>query len=321
MAIAKPMPRWHGATMTASAPPTSPQRGGIDKLALVMLGGTMLFWAGNFIVARYVRGDVPPIMLALLRWVLATLLLLPFAWRGFREDLPALLAGWRALLVLGIAGVGGFNTFAYMGLQYTTAINGLLVQATIPGMVLLIGAIVLRRREPALRVAGIGLSMLGAMFTIFRGDVHALLGLDLGRGDVLVFVGCVLWAIYTVALRFAPEVRPASLLLASFLIGVATIVPVALLTDQPPVHWTAVAVGGVAYVAIFPSVIAYFLYNAGVARAGPAIAGQAITLMPPVGAVLAALLLAEPLHWYHGVGLALILAGIVLSVRSDLKRS
>lgn len=302
--------------MTAIAPRTAPPRPSVDKPALVMLGGTMLFWAGNFIVARYVRADVPPIMLALLRWVGATLVLLPIAWRGFREDLPALLAGWRAMLVLGVAGVGGFNTFAYMGLQYTTAINGLLVQATIPGMVLLMGALVLRQSESWLRVTGIGLSMLGSIFTIFRGDADALLGLDLGRGDVLVFIGCVLWALYTVALRFAPNVRPTSLLLASFLIGLAVVLPVALLTDEPPVRWTATALAGIAYVAIFPSVIAYFLYNAAVARAGPAIAGQAITLMPPVGAVLAALLLAEPLHWYHGVGLALILAGIALSARA-----
>lgn len=292
-----------------------------DRVALAMLAGTMLFWAGNFIVARAVRGDVPPVLLAFLRWAGASAILLPIAWRGFVADLPALRAGWRSVGLLGLVGIAMFNTIAYHGLRTTTATNGLLMQSSIPGILLLLGALFLGRRERAGRVLGIALSMTGAAFTIFRGDPHALVALDLGEGDLLIFIACVLWAIYTLTLPYAPKVRPGSLLLATFLLGLIVLVPVVLLVPEPAPRWTPMGIAGVAYVAIFPSLVAYYLYNAAVARAGPAIAGQAITLMPPVGAILAALILAEPLHWYHGVGLALIAAGIALSVRSDLSRA
>ncbi|RVQ69744.1 DMT family transporter [Croceicoccus ponticola] len=285
----------------------------IDWLTYAMLGATIAFWAGNAIVGRMVRGDIDPVSLALLRWIGAALVVAPIAWRGLRADLPAIRAAWKPVLALCVTGIVGFNTLLYEGLLYTTASNALLMQATIPALVLVIAALVFKQREATWKVVGIALSVCGAAFTIFRGNLQAAIEMQLGKGDLLVFGACVTWAIYTVLLRLAPKVRPASLLFVMFAGGALILLPVALMMPGRQIAWNAQTVGAVAYIAVLPSVVAYFLFNAAVARAGAAIAGQAIALMPVAGALLAALLLGEKLHWYHAVGMVIIVAGIAIA--------
>lgn len=290
-------------------------------LTYAMLGCVMAFWAGNSIVGRAVRGDIDPISLATLRWVGASLVVTPLAWRGLREDWAAIRMAWKPVLALCLTGVAGFNSLLYYGLQSTTATKALLMQALIPGLVLVFAATAFRTREPARKVAGIVLSMAGAVYTIFEGSLDALLSLDLGQGDLMVFGACILWAIYTLLLRFAPGVRPASLLWVTFVGGALALLSVGMLVPDRHVDWSGPVALAVGYVSIFPSVIAYFLFNAAVARAGPAIAGQAIALMPLAGALLAALLLGEPLHGFHAVGMVAILAGIVIAAPRRVSRA
>ncbi|MDR7103472.1 DMT family transporter [Croceicoccus sp. BE223] len=290
-------------------------------LTYAMLGCVMALWAGNAIVGRAARADIDPISLATLRWVGASLLVTPLAWRGLREDWPALRAAWKPVVVLCLCGIVGFNSLLYYGLQSTTATKALLMQATIPGLVLVFAALAFKTHEPLRKIAGIALSMAGALYTIFEGSLDSLIALRLGQGDLLVFGACVLWAIYTVLLRLAPKVRPASLLWVMFVGGSLVLIPLALLLPGHHLAWTGPVVLVVGYVAVFPSVVAYFLFNAAVARAGPAIAGQAIALMPLAGALLAALLLGEALHGYHAVGMVAILAGIVIAAPRRVNRA
>lgn len=287
-----------------------------DWLTYAMLACTILFWSGNAIVGRAIRTDIDPVSLAFLRWVGASLVIAPFAWRGLRTDLPRIRACWKMTAVLCLTGVAGFNTLLYAGLQTTPATNALLVQALIPGLVLIFAAVAFGQFERGWKVTGIMLSVFGAMFTIFKGDIHSVLALGLGRGDLFVFAACLCWAVYTVLLRFAPQVRPATFLFVTFAGGALFLLPFVVLSSGTHVEWSWSTLAAIGYIAIFPSVAAYYLFNAAVARAGHAIAGQAITLMPLIGALLASLLLGEALHWYHGAGMALILLGIVTAAFS-----
>lgn len=287
-----------------------------DWPTYAMLAATILFWAGNSIVGRAVRDDIDPVTLALLRWIGASLVVAPFAMKGLREDLPVLRAAWKQVLALCLTGVVGFNTLLYAGLQHTAATNALLMQAMIPGLLLLLGAAAFKQREPRIKTAGILISMFGALFTIFRGSVEAVLSLELGRGDLIVFTACLVWATYTLLLRFMPKVRPASFLFVTFAGGALALLPIAALVPGHHIEWNGRTVLALAYVSVLPSVASYFLYNAAVARAGPAIAGQAISMMPVFGALLASLLLGEVLHWYHALGMAIIVGGIALASRA-----
>ncbi len=294
-----------------------------DLRAYAMLGLVMLFWAGNSIVGRAVRSDIPPFTLALVRWVGALLILAPVALRHVIAEWEAIRRKWPVILLLGLVGVAGFNGFLYSGLHYTTATNALLIQALIPGLVLLTGALLFHDRSPWKQVAGVALSTLGVMFIVFRGDPMAILRLHFGFGDSLILGGCLVWAIYTVCLRLAPQIHPLAFLFTTFAIGAITMAPLALGEAEriAQIPWKPGIFAAFAYVAIFPSVIAYFLYNAAVAHIGSGAAGQTISLMPLFGALLAVALLNEKLQAYHGAGMALILAGVLLSALAHAKRA
>ncbi|MFD2134313.1 EamA family transporter [Novosphingobium resinovorum] len=134
--------------------------------------------------------------------------------------------------------------------------------------------------------------------------------------------GVVVWGLYTVLLRKRPPIAPASFLLMVFLIGAVFMAPLAAweAAQGLAVAWSPKVLSAFLYVGIFPSVLAYFIYNAATVQLGAARAGQAITLMPLFGALLSALLLGERLEGYHFLGMALILAGIVLSPAELMRR-
>lgn len=278
-------------------------------LALVML-----FWSGNFIVGRAVNGVIPPFTLAFVRWTGAALLVLPFAFRHFVADRAALIAGWKPVLLLGLTGVAAFNAFVYSGLRHTTATNALLLDAGIPAFVLLCNWLFFRLRASGVQVAGVVLSMVGVGLIVLRGDPLAILSLDFNIGDILVLCGVLSWAVYTSLLRLQPPCHPLSFLLATFLIGMAAMAPLALMEqlNGPAIPLSWGVAGAFAYVAVLPSLVAYMFYNAAVRDLGAARAGQTINLMPLFGALLAAGLLGEALHGYHLAGMALILAGIAV---------
>jgi drug/metabolite transporter (DMT)-like permease len=283
--------------------------------AYAMLALVMLLWAGNSIVGRAVRDDIPPFLLALLRWTGALLVILPFAARHLVADRAAIARNWPVILLLGLLGVAAFNAFLYSGLRFTTASNGMLLQAAIPALVLLVDFAVFRIRAGWGAILGVALSTLGVVVIVFQGRFGALSEVVFNRGDALILTAVMVWAFYTSLLRLRPGLNSASFLAVTFAIGVVAMLPLAA-TEAPEIaamHWTPRVFGAVLYVALLPSVVAYALFNTAVARLGPASAGQAITLMPLFGALLAAAILGEQLHGHHFAGMALILGGIIVS--------
>ena len=295
--------------MQAASSPKGQQARAFASLALVML-----FWAGNSIVARAVRFEVPPFTLAFGRWTIALLLVAPFALAPLRRDWAALKRGWGVVLLLGLLGIGAFNALLYTGLRDTTATNALLLQAGVPALVALLDRVMFGVRVGRVQALGIAASVLGVVAIVFQGDPSAALRLHFGRGDVLILASVVVWSLYTVLLRLRPAIAPVSLIAATFAVGVVTMAPLAAWEWQAGqhVHWSARVGGAFLYVGVLPSLISYFIYNAAAARVGAARAGQAITLMPLFGAFLSAALLGEALHGYHYAGMACILAGIAL---------
>jgi drug/metabolite transporter (DMT)-like permease len=283
----------------------------------------MLFWAGNSIVGRAVRDDIPPFTLAFVRWTGALLVLAPLAWRHTISEWNLVRSNWPVILLLGLVGVAAFNGFLYSGLHYTTASNALLIQALIPALVLLGGAMLFGDRAPLGQIVGVALSTLGVMAIVFRGDPMAILGLHFGFGDSLILCGCLAWAIYTVCLRLAPPVHSLTFLFLTFMIGALAMAPLAMseANEIAEIPLKPGIFAAFAYVAVLPSVCAYFLFNGAVARIGSGAAGQTISLMPLFGALLASVLLDEELVSYHAVGMTLILTGVMLSALTISRRA
>lgn len=283
--------------------------------AFALLVLVMVLWAGNSIVGRAVRDDVPPLTLAFVRWFGASLIVLPFAWAGLRRDWPVIVAHWKIVLALGLLGVGAFNALLYSGLQETTATNALLLQSAIPFVVMILDRLLHGVTSPAWQKIGVALSVFGVAAVVFEGDPARVLTLDLGQGDLLIMGSVLVWALYTVTLRHRPPISATSFIAATFLIGVASMAPFAASDWLRGAHivWNAKVVGAFAYVCVLPSIVSYFIYNSATAVVGPARAGQALTLMPIFGAFLSAGLLGEILFPYHFAGMAFIVTGIVVA--------
>lgn len=287
-----------------------------------MLVIVMLLWAGNSIVARAIHTEVPPFTLAFCRWAGALLLLMPFAGPKIVAERAVLLRHWRSILLLGVVGVASFNAFLYSGLRYTTATNGLLIQALIPALVLLFDLLLFRAHPRPLQVAGVLIAAVGVLVIVFRGDLMAFATLRFGLGDALVLCAVVAWSLYTALLRKRPPVNPLAFLALTFCVGVVGMLPFAIIEWQTQaVVLNAGSLGGIAYVAVLPSVVAYFLYNKAVGEIGAGAAGQMVSLQPLFGALLSAPILREPLHSYHLAGMLLILLGIVVPLARSLAGS
>jgi len=287
--------------------------------AYVFLVCTSLFWAGNWVIARALQGHMSPVAMAFWRWFGALMILTPFVARPIAAEWPVLRRSWRLLTVLAFLGVGAFNTLSYTGLKYTTATNGVLLNSVIPVLIITIAVVFLRERLNAWQSIGILVSFTGVLMIVAQGSVEALLRLRLNSGDLWVLAAMLCWATYTICLRWRPPgLSSRAFTGAVIAIGVMLLLPLFLWDYRAGsrTNWDAATLGAVAYFAIFPSVLAYFFWNAAVARVGAERAGTFIHLMPVFGAALASAFLGEALLWYHFAGALLIFSGIFAASRS-----
>ncbi|MFJ5446733.1 DMT family transporter [Methylobacillus methanolivorans] len=301
--------------------PTSGNRPISPILLMLVLVLPPLFWAGNFVVGRAVHANIPPLTLSLGRWVIAFVCILPFA-------LPAMRRDWRLywqyrwrLLAVSTVGVAAFNTLVYSGLHYTTATNGILLNSCIPILILLFGALFYRLPLHLLQLLGLALSFAGVLTIILHGEWSRLATLDFSGGDLVIFTAMICWALYTLWLRELPvTINRIGLMGMQIFIAILLLLPLYAWETHtgPAPQWNHDTWLALAYVGIFPSVIAYTLYTIGVTRAGAARAGLFIHLMPVFGSMLSVLFLGENLHLFHALGIAAILGGLVLSSKSSV---
>ena len=225
--------------------------------------------------------------------------------------------------MLGAIGVGTHNGLAYLGLNFTTATNGVILNSFIPIMIITLSWLFLRERLTPLQTMGVLISLTGVFAILTEGSLAKLLAFRLNIGDILVILSMAMWSVYTIGLRW----RPAGLHLMSFLlvvaiIGNACVLPLWLgeMALGHHVRWSWTNLAALVSVALFSSVLAYLFWNRGVAEVGANVAGLFVHLMPVFGVLLAWLFLGERLAAYHVAGILLILSGIWLISRYGRKR-
>src|SRR6476659_6527304 len=274
-----------------------------------------LFWAGNIVLGRGVVGVVPPITLAYWRWTGAFLVAVGFAWSRLRDDLPILRRHWRMMLLLSATGIATYNTMSYIGLTGTTALNVLLLQSAGP-LIIVVWAFGLFGELPTPRQAGgVLLSLIGVAVIAAHGSLADLLHLELNSGDVWIVAAMLIYGIYAALFRRRPAAHPMSFLVATMGIGSLMILPFYLweIAQGGRIEGGLSAGLAMAYMAVFPSFIAYLFFNRGIELIGAARAGQSWHLMPVFGSVLAVLFLGETFYLYHAIGILLLALGIVLA--------
>jgi len=277
-----------------------------------------LFWAGNWVVGRAMRNDIPPVAMGFWRWVVALLILLPFAAPELKRNWHVVRANWVTLTLLGALGATWFNTMIYVGLQYTAATNGVLFNSVTPILIIVMSWLAFRERLGAWQTIGVVLSLAGVAAIVARGEPQVLAALRFNRGDLWLISAMFLWAIYTIVLRRRPSGLSAiGFLAAMLLLGLPLLLPFYLweLFTRGGFAVSIPAVAALAYYGTLPSIAAYLFWNRGVAQIGPNKAGLFVHLMPVFGALLSVIFLGERLYAYHFAGAAMIFGGIWLTTR------
>ena len=273
-----------------------------------------LCWGGNAVVARGVVDVVPPISLAFWRWVLAFFMLLPFTLGHVKRDWKTAVQSWKWMLILSFLGISCFNTILYTAAHTTTAINVSLMQTAMPATIILISWVVFREKISSLQMVGVAVSMAGACLIVIHGQWRVLMTMELVRGDVLMLIAVLVYALYSALFRKRPPIHPLSMLILTFGLGTLMLLPLYLweLVVVGPFSLNLAALTSILYVALFPSVVAYFCWNRGIELIGANRAGLFSYLVPVFASVMAILFLGETLEGYHVMGMALIIVGMVI---------
>lgn len=284
--------------------------------AFILLALASLLWSGNWVTGRALRDAFDPVALNFWRWLIAALLLAPFALAGVAAKGALLRRRAGILLLLAFLGVALFQSLVYLGLRSTTAVNGVLLNSSAP-LFMLIWSWVLERERATLRqLAGMFVSLAGILVIISHGNLAGLLELRFQAGDAWLLLAMPVWGLYSVLLkRRPPDLGGVEFLFVIAVAGTLLLLPIyAIQWSSAPPRWPAPAEAlGVLYIAVAASVIAFIFWNRGVAVLGAVTAGFTLHLLPAFGTVLAIVFLGETFGVYHATGIATIVAGVLLA--------
>jgi drug/metabolite transporter (DMT)-like permease len=283
--------------------------------AYLLLAFADLCWSGNHLIGRAVTGHVPPIGLSTVRWVLPALVLWPLARRHMQRDWPIIKSQWVIMLLLGLTGGALFSALQYVGLQHTTALNVSVLNSLVPVLIVLAGTLVFRDRIHIVQVVGIATSLVGVLVIVSKANLEALKSLAFSPGDVIILINMAVFAIYAACLRLQPPIHWLSFMFMLAMISAAATFPFFIwetLAGFPfePTLRTGVAI---AYVSVFPGVLAFAAWNRAVDLIGANRAGPFLHLIAIFTAILGYVFLGEVLALYHVAGFIMILIGVWLA--------
>lgn len=278
---------------------------------------TTIIWSGNFIIARDLYEQIPPVSLAFYRWALASLIIFFLGYKKFITEKKVVFKNLKYFFWVALMGITLFNTFIYVSGQTTTATNMALIGTTAaPIFAIIISALFLKERITRLRIAGLIFCIAGVVFLLSKGSINTLLAFRFTAGDVWILLAAFVFSIYTVLVKRKPAtISPVTFLFVVFIGGTLLLFPF-FITEKllmPPVQWDGHLLGSILYLGIGASVIAFFCWNAAIARIGAVRTALFGNLIPVFSTLEAVWLLEETITAVHLISGSLVIIGLVLA--------
>ncbi len=301
----------------------SGQDDGLFSRPYLLLTLTTLFWGGNAVAGKLAVGEISFITLNLLRWLLACLFMLPFAWRYLVADWATIKQHGFVLFLLGSIGLSGFSLCMFWALNYTSVVNVVIEQAAIPVLIMLCNFLLFGLSIRWLQLAGLSIALIGVAITVSKGDFYSMVQQGVNIGDAIMMLAALCYAAYSIGLKWRPPMHWLSFL---FCLSISAI-PASLmfwLWEVSKEGLQAIDLSGVwlvLYVVIFPSILSQLFYARGVELIGANRAGLFINLVPIFGSLLAVVLIGERFLWFHAAGMAMVIGGIATAERSARSKS
>lgn len=274
-------------------------------------------WSGNFIVAKAVNKQIAPISLNFYRWLVAAIIIFPFAIRQFKLEWEAIKQSWHYLFWISLTGIALFNTFVYIGAHHTSAINLALIGTTSsPIMSVLFARIFLKEKIGWMKLTGIMLCLIGVLFLMSKGDSQNLLSLHFGEGDLWVLLAAFCFAVYNTLVKKKPAtISPVNFLFVIFSSGTLLVLPFYLweTTQTTSVQWNLNLVLAIIYLGLGASVICFLIWNRAISILGAGRTALFGNLIPIFSSIEAAIFLHEQFTWVHAISMIIVFAGIVLA--------
>jgi drug/metabolite transporter (DMT)-like permease len=279
------------------------------KLALMAV-----FWSGVFPAVNIVLKSMGVFSSVFLRFSAAAVILLALLW--LREGRLRRLSPRESVLVvvLGLLGITLYNSLFTAGLSLVEASRAALIVPTNPAFTALFASLLLRERLGAVRATGVGLSVLGALWVLTRGNLLDLARLEFGLGEGLLVLCIFIWSAYTLLGRVAlSSLSPLALTAYVMAAGaLPTAIPAWFENETfARVTWQSWAALG--YLVVFGTVIPFLWFYEGVKALGAARASQFINLVPPLAVTESILILGEAFTPALLAGAALVIAGLYLT--------
>ena len=285
--------------------------------AYVFLILATLFWSGNFIVGKFAYlFQIPPLTLNVLRWISVWLILMPFTYEEIKNNLPSIKKNWFVISFMGVITISTFNSVVYYALNYTKVINSVLVLAAIPAATIVFSSLMKIEKTNVFQLLGLFLSIIGIGSIISYGDIQNIIELNFNKGDLLMIVCVISWALYSTLLK-KHKFKFSQFTLIQLMVsaGVLFLIPQFFYeqSNNLEVNFNKAFFAILIYVVLFPAIAAYYCWQKGVEIIGPNRASMFIQLMPIFSAIMAIIFLNEKLELFHFVGAAFIVSGIYLS--------
>ena len=290
----------------------SDQRTGI-LLALL----AVLIWSGNFIIAKGINQEIPPISLNFYRWLVAALIICPFALKHFRKQWPVTRRSIHYLFWISLTGVSLFNTFVYIGAHYTSAINLALIGTTSsPIMSVIFARIFLKEKIGWTKAVGMILCIAGVLYLLSKGDFRNLISFKFETGDLWMLLAAFCFAVYNTLVKKKPAgISPVNFLFIMFSFGTLMLVPFYLweINSATPVRWNTEILLSILFLGLGASVICFLIWNISINKLGAGRTALFGNLIPVFSSVEAAIILHEEFTWVHVISMLIVFTGILLA--------
>ena len=295
---------------------------------LFALGATAI-WSGNFIVARGLSNDIPPVSLAFFRWMTAVLVFAPFAIKGLIREWPAIREHLGYFSITSFIGITCFNTFIYIAGHTTTAMNLSLIAITFPIFIMIFSKFLYQESLSLKKGLGVILVLTGVVFLITHGRLSSLVNISFAIGDLWMLAASILFAGYSLLLKRKPAgISVYTLQFTCFVMGLFFLFPFFIWEQGQVVaqgnYLNQTTIPAILYVGIFASLSAFVLWNQAIVTLGPAKAGMVYYTLPLFSGLLGILFLNETIGFIHFFSMVLIFSGILItnhgsSPRKDIK--
>jgi drug/metabolite transporter (DMT)-like permease len=283
-----------------------------------------IIWAGNFVIARGVNQQIPPITLAFCRWSLATVLMIPIAYTAFKNEWLILKKYGAYLFWVSLSGIAIFNTCLYISGHYTTAINMALISTTSsPIFATAFAIIFIGERINAFRLTGMLICLFGVLLLISKGSLQTLLSFTFSIGDLWALAGAIAFAVYNVLVRKKPAtISGTTFLLAIFGLGTLLILPGFLMeqVSAAPIVWDNSLGMSLLYLGAGTSVVSFLCWNAAIKRIGAGTTVLFGNLIPIISTIEAVLFLNEPFQKIHMISAGIVIFGLILANSGQFKK-